>query len=88
MASYRIRIKASAAKEIEAVEPNKVRRQIVARIRRLADDPRPPGCEKLAGHEDRYRVREGVHRIVYSVSDEVLTVWVVKVGHRSQVYRR
>ena len=47
-----------------------------------------PCFEKLAGHEDRYRVRQGVHRIVYSVSDEVLTVWVVKVGHRSQVYRR
>lgn len=88
MASSSIRIKASAAKEIEAIQPKNVRRQIVDRIRRLAVDPRPPGCEKLAGHEDRYRVRQGVYRIVYSVADEVLTVWIVKVGHRSHVYRR
>ena len=88
MASSSIRIKASAAKEIEAIEPKKVRRQVVARIRRLAVVPRPPGCEKLAGHVDRYRVRQGTSRIVYSVSDEVLTVWIVKLGHRSHVYRR
>ena len=87
MASYKVRIKASAAKEVEAIEPKKVRIQVVERICRLAGNPRPLGCEKLAGRADRYRVRQGVYRIVYSVADEVLTIFVVKVGHRSDVYR-
>lgn len=87
MASYEIRLKASAAKEIERIEPKKVRRRIVDRIGRLAEDPRPPGCEKLSGHADRYRIRQGAYRIVYSIDDDVLVVVVVKVGHRSDVYR-
>ncbi|MCK5797883.1 MAG: type II toxin-antitoxin system RelE/ParE family toxin [Deltaproteobacteria bacterium] len=87
MANYRVRLKASAAKEIEAIEPRRVRRRIVDRIHRLSEDPRPPGCEKLSGHVDRYRVRQGTYRIVYSIEDEILTVMVVKVGHRSSVYR-
>ncbi len=87
MAKYSIRLKASAAKEIENIEPKKVRRHIINRIARLSDDPQPPGCEKLAGHSDRYRVRRGHSRIVYSITDDVLVVIVVKVGHRSTVYR-
>lgn len=88
MASYRVRLKASAAKEVESIQPKKVRLQIVERIRRLSEDPRPSGCEKLAGHSDRYRVRQGDYRIVYSIADEALIVLVVKVGHRGSVYRR
>ena len=88
MAKYSVRLKASAAKEIENIQPKKVRRQIVERIQRLSDDPRPPNCEKLSGNKDRYRVRQGAYRIVYSIADDVLTVFVVKVGHRSTVYRK
>lgn len=88
MARYSVRLKASAAREIEQIEPKNVRRQVVNRIGALADDPRPPGCEKLSGQSDRYRVRQGAYRIVYSVEDDVLVVFVVKVGHRSAVYRR
>jgi mRNA interferase RelE/StbE len=88
VANYRLRLKASAAKEIEAIEPKKLRLQIVERIRRLAEDPRPRGCEKLAGHADRYRLRQGAYRIVYSVAEDVLVVFIVKVGHRSSAYRR
>jgi len=84
---YSLRIKDSAAKEIERVEPKKVRRQIIARIQGLATNPRPPGCEKLAGAGDRYRVRQGAYRIVYEVRDLELVVVLVKVGHRSQVYK-
>jgi len=83
---YSIEIKQSAAREIEAL-PLSDRRRVVERIGRLAEDPRPRGCEKLAGGE-RYRVRQGDYRIVYSVEDALLIVWVVKVGHRRDVYRR
>ena len=87
MASYRILIKSSAAKEIEAVDQKKDRQRIVAGIRSLADDPRPPGCEKLAGEDDRYRIRVGRYRVIYSVGDGELLVVVVRVGHRKDVYR-
>ncbi len=87
MGSYSLRIKASAAKEIERIEPKKVRRQIVTRIEGLATNPRPPGCEKLAGAGERYRVRQGAYRIVYEVRDLELVVVLVKVGHRTRVYK-
>ena len=87
MASYRVLIKSSAAREIEAVDQKKDRQRIVASIRSLADDPRPPGCDKLAGEDDRYRIRVGRYRIIYSVGDGELLVVVVRVGHRKDVYR-
>ncbi|MGB3563875.1 MAG: type II toxin-antitoxin system RelE/ParE family toxin [Thermoanaerobaculia bacterium] len=86
MAKSRVLIKPSALKEIEAVPRKKDRLRIVRRIEGLADNPRPPGCQKLSG-QDRYRVRQGEYRIVYSVEDEELIVYVVKVGHRKDVYR-
>jgi len=59
---------------------------LVTEIRQLAEDSRPPGCQKLSGR-DRYRIRQGPYRIVYSIEDDRLIVYVVKVGHRSDVYR-
>jgi mRNA interferase RelE/StbE len=85
VARYRILIKPSAAKEIEAIASKKDRQRIVDRIMRLADDSRPPGCEKLSG-QDKYRVRQGCYRIVYAIEDDDLVVYVVKVGHRKDVY--
>jgi len=86
VARFEILIKRSAAKEIEAISRKKDRQRIVRKIRQLAEDPRPPGCQKLSGR-DRYRIRQGPYRIVYSVEDDRLIVYVVKVGHRSDVYR-
>lgn len=84
--SYEVRVKRSAAREIEAL-PLADRRRVVERIGHLADDPRPPGCERRAGREERFRIRQGDYRIVYGLEDAVLTVWIVKVGHRRDVYR-
>lgn len=86
MASYRVFIKSSAAREIEAISRKADRRRLVHRIAQLADDPRPSGSQKLSGHE-KYRLRQGPYRIVYSVTDDELVVHVVKVGHRKDVYR-
>ena len=86
MAKYRILIKPSAVKDIEAIPLKKDRRRIVDRIRRLEENPRPPGCEKLSG-QDKYRLRQGRYRIVYSIEDQDLIVYVVKVGHRKDIYR-
>ena len=87
MARYKILVKPSANKEIDAVGQKKNRQRIVLRIQSLGENPRPLGCEKLAGRLDRYRVREGNYRILYSIDDEKLLVDVVKVGHRKDVYR-
>ena len=85
MASYELVFKKSVAKDLRELPKVDVKR-ILQRIRTLADDPRPPGCEKLSGQE-RYRIRQGVYRIVYEIDDNVLIVLVVKVGHRRDVYR-
>ena len=87
MPVYRVLIKASPQKEVEEVEPTKRRQRIVARVRSLAESPRPPGCEKLSGSEDRYRLRVGRYRVIYSISDMERIVTVFKVAHRREVYR-
>lgn len=83
---YRIFLKRSAAKELERIAVRSDRQRVVRRIRALAEDPRPPGCEKLSGLP-RYRVRQGRYRIVYSIDDDELVVLVVKIGDRKDVYR-
>ncbi len=85
MASYRLLITASAAKEVEAL-PRKDRTRVVDRVRRLAADPRPSGSEKLSG-EEKYRIRQGNYRILYSIDDADASVLIVKIGHRRDVYR-
>jgi mRNA interferase RelE/StbE len=83
---YRVAIKRSAVKEIEAIPQKKERQRIIRRIGQLADNPRPPGSRKLSGH-DRYRIRQGAYRIVYSIDDVEIIVIVVKAGHRKELYR-
>ena len=85
MASYRVLIKQSAVKELERL-PLKERRRVASRLRTLASNARPAGCEKLSGQE-KFRLRQGDYRIIYSVDDAESTVTVVKIGHRRDVYR-
>lgn len=87
MASYKLVIKRTAAKEIESIDQKKVRRRVVERIQELATEPRPPGCEKLSGKHARYRVRQGAFRILYEIKDEELIVYVVRVADRRDVYK-
>lgn len=87
MASYRLYLKASAAKEIEKLGSNAERRRIVDKIGGLTENPWRQGAEKLPGCEDRYRVRQGDYRIVYLIDDETRTVTIYRVGHRKDVYR-
>lgn len=85
MGSYKLGFRASVRKDLRGIPPADVVR-IMERIAALAEDPRPFGSEKLSTR-DRYRVRQGDYRIVYEINDDVITVWVVKVGHRREVYR-
>ena len=86
MAKYELRIKKSAAKELEAVSGKADRQHLVQQIQSLANNPRPPGCKKLSG-SNKFRIRQGNYRIVYSVEDNKLVVYVVKIGDRKDVYK-
>ncbi len=87
MERYSVRIKTSAIKEIEAISRKRERQRIVRRIEDLGDNPRPRGCQKLAGDQERYRVRQGRYRIAYRVDDAGRVVGAFKVGPRPDVYR-
>ena len=85
MASYELVFKKSVAKDLRSIPKNDVAR-ILKRIQALRENPRGEGCVKLSAQE-RYRVRQGVYRIVYEIRESELVIMVVKVGHRSAVYK-
>lgn len=86
MASYSLLIQASAAKEIEGIEPKALRRRVVARIEALAEDPCPRGCERPAGQVNLFRVRQGTCRIAYTLDDNRIVVMGVMAGQRKPVH--
>ncbi|MBW2261350.1 MAG: type II toxin-antitoxin system RelE/ParE family toxin [Deltaproteobacteria bacterium] len=83
--SYDVVVKRSAAKELRAIPPPHSGR-ILKAIKRLASEPRPPGCEKLS-RRHCYRIRVGAYRIVYTMQDDVLVIEIIKVAHRREAYR-
>ena len=85
MGSFKVIFKQSVAKELRQI-PKKDVVRILKRIEGLKSEPRPPGVEKLSGQE-KYRIRQGVYRILYEIRNDELIVVVVKIGHRSNVYR-
>ncbi len=86
MGSFELRFKKSVAKDLRRI-PNKDVKRILKRIEALSKEPRPAGSEKLSAQE-RFRVRQGIYRIIYEVRDQELVVLVVKIGHRREVYKR
>ncbi len=86
MPPYELRFKPSVARDLRGIPAADVQR-ILARIETLRDDPRPTGSEKLAAQE-RYRLRQGDCRILYTVADAEVVVEIVKIGHRRDVYRQ
>lgn len=73
--------------ELEAVGSKADRTRIIAKISARASNPRPHGSEKLAGHDDRHRNRQGCYRVVYEIDDGASQVTIYKIGHRREVYR-
>ena len=82
MGAYKIFFKKSVQKDLAFIPKNDLKK-ILSRIEKLGEDPRPAACEKLTGQE-RYRLRQGRYRILYSIQDDELTIWIVKVGHRKE----
>ena len=84
MGSFEVVVKQSVAKDLQRV-PKSHAAKVLGRIEALGANPRPRGAEKLS-EQEKYRVREGIDRIIYEIKDDELTVVVVKVGHRRDVY--
>lgn len=87
MASFEIEWKRSASKELRKLPNDMIPRNIVA-VESLAADPHPAGSRKLEGSEHTYRVREGSYRVIYEIDAKGVTITIVRVAHRSEVYRR
>ena len=85
MAKYKVTFKKSVAKDLRVIANQDVKR-ILNRIQLLTENPRADGCIKLSGH-DKYRVRQGQYRIIYEIRDNLLVINVVKVAHRSVIYK-
>ncbi len=86
MGEFKIFFKKSVEKDLKGIPKNYLVK-ILEKIERLKENPRPEGSEKLTGKE-LYRIRQGIYRVVYSIQDTELTIWVVKVGHRKEIYRK
>ena len=84
---YRVLLRPSAQKFLRKLRDTALAARLVAAMRGLAENPRGPGSEKLAGPEELYRRRVGDYRIIYQVQDDLLVVLVVKIGHRREVCR-
>lgn len=85
MAKYKVSFKKSVSKDFKSI-PKKDVKKILEKIEGLTEDPRGEGCMKLSGSAN-YRVRQGLYRIIYEIRDDVLIINVVKVAHRSAVYK-
>ena len=83
---YKVVFSKSAKKDLEKVNPTYLV-SIASHIKNLSENPRPFGCAKLAGSQNHYRIRVSVYRVVYSIKDDILVVEVIKIDHRSNVYR-
>jgi mRNA interferase RelE/StbE len=83
---YNVTITTPAQKDMRKI-PTEYYHAIVRRIFELAENPRPFGCIKMSGFDNLYRIRVGVYRVIYTIEDNILTVEVVKVDHRSGIYK-
>jgi mRNA interferase RelE/StbE len=87
VAAYTVDARPRVRKALRQLDP-KVRKDVLAKMRALASEPRPVGAESLQGHPPWLRVRAGDYRIIYAVDDQTHVVTVAIVGHRRDVYRR
>lgn len=85
MSRYRVHMARRAIRALAAL-PRREQQRVRAAIDLLSDNPRPPGCTKLTGEDNTYRVRVGVYRILYEVFDDRLVIHVVRIGHRRDIY--
>ena len=86
MASYKIDFSTKALKDLRSLSQS-LNRRILPKIEELQFNPRPAGCRKLSGHEDKFRIRIGDYRVLYTIDDGLLIIGIERVRHRKDVYR-
>ena len=86
MSEYQVIIQQSAQKQLRLL-PVEISSRIDPRLKALANDPRPAGCIKLKGEENRWRIRIGDYRVIYTINDTTFTIFILKVSHRREVYQ-
>lgn len=82
---YSLVYKKSAADELLKL-PTDIAYRIKSAIDGLIENPRPSGCKKLKGFENSYRIRIGSYRVIYTISDTVLIITIIKIAHRKSAY--
>jgi mRNA interferase RelE/StbE len=83
---YSVRIKKKAQKQLSEL-PLQIADRVADTIDSLAENPRPDGTKKLQGYSNIYRIRISDYRIIYSIEDDILTIEIIKIGHRKDIYR-
>jgi mRNA interferase RelE/StbE len=83
---YQVKVAEDAAKFIRKQDKH-IQQQIINNIRTLAENPHPSGCKKLQGFENLYRISSGNYRIVYTIREKILVVFIVRIAHRKDIYR-
>ncbi len=83
---YRVLLERTAEKALRRLSAD-VHDRVITAIQGLANNPRPPGCRKLTGSENDWRIRVGDYRILYEIADHIRVVRVNRVGHRRGIYR-
>ncbi len=85
MAVYEVLLSKAARKQLSTL-PVFVHNKIIEDISALTSSPRPPGCKKLKGYKNAWRIRVGDYRVIYEIQDQVLLVIVIAIGHRKNIY--
>lgn len=85
--AYSVEFKPSGLRDFRRLPPP-IQVRIGKKLDLLAAVARPPGCLKLEGSDAYYRIRVGDYRLIHGVDDPEKTIWIVKIGHRGDVYRR
>jgi mRNA interferase RelE/StbE len=83
---YRVLLERTAEKDLARLS-SQIHDRVIAAIQALATSPRPPGCRKLAGSKQDWRIRVGDYRVIYEIADEIRVVRINRVRHRREVYR-
>lgn len=84
--AYSVEFLQSAIRDLKQFE-GKIRERIINSIATLENEPRPQGCKKLKGSRNRYRIRIGKFRVIYEIKDRIVTVYIITIAHRENVYR-
>ena len=83
---YRVLLEGGAERDLGRLS-SEIHDRVIAAIRALATNPRPPGCRKIAGSKNDWRIRVGDYRVIYEIADEIRVVRVNRVRHGREVDR-